>query len=437
MAKERIDRLFAGADWLAPVDEGPPDRPRRGRDFGRVRIVERGAVAVTGGRIAAVGPEEDLQRRFEAREVVRLGGGGIVPGFVDAHTHPIFAGTREEEFGLRCRGADYVEIARRGGGILSSVQGVRAAGEDELAARVEARLRRFLLHGTTTLEAKSGYGLSTKDELKSLRALRRAAAAVPITVSPTFLGAHEVPPEHRADPERYVDLLVSEMLPAARDLADSADAFVEEHVFDLAQGERILAAAKDCGYRLRVHADELAPLGGTELAVRLGAASADHLLAVSERGIELLAASDTAAVLLPGTSFFLRKAKHAPGARLAQAGAIVVLATDFNPGSCYTLSLPMIATLARLHFGFSGAACLQAVTLNAACSLGLGAERGSLHAGKAADFAVLDLPSLEAFGYEFGTNPVRLTVKEGRIVACARGRTAPRNGELERSEAAL
>ena len=428
--KERIDRLFRGADLVIPLDEGDLRAGFRGEDFGKARVLEGGGAAVKDGRVAGVGPEAELRARFEAAEVLEVGGGMIVPGFVDAHTHPIFGATREEEFGKRCRGVDYVTIAREGGGILSSVRSLRATSEDDLTHLVAGRLRAFLALGTTTLEAKSGYGLSREDELKSLRALRRAAGEVPVTVSPTFLGAHEVPPEFREDPDAYVESLVFEMLPAARGLADSADVFLEAHVFDLEQGRRILAAARDLGYRLRVHVDELSPLGGTELAVELGAASADHLLEVSERGIEGLSGSETAAVLLPGTSFFLGKDRYAPGAELARRGALIVLASDFNPGSCMTRNLSMIATVARLKFGFDGIACLQAMTLNAAVSLGLSRERGSLHAGKAADFLVLDLGSPEAFGYAFGESPVRMTIKEGRLVAVRGVRTARPGREL-------
>ncbi len=340
----------------------------------------------------------------------------VFPGFVDAHTHPVFGGTREEEFHLRCQGADYVEIAKRGGGILSSVRSLREVPEEALVSMVTKRLRGFLALGTTSIEAKSGYGLSVESELKSLRALRKASEEAGITVSPTFLGAHEVAPEFREDPEAYVDLLCDEMMEAARPFADSCDAFIEDHVFNLGQGRRIFERARELGYRIRAHVDELSPLGGTELAVELGAASADHLLYLSDAGLKALAESETTAVLLPGTSFFLKKERYAPGRELVDAGALVALATDFNPGSCYTQSLPMIATLACLHFAFSPAECLNAMTRNAAYSLGLDAELGTLHPGKKADFAAFDLPSFAGLGYRFGDNACVLTVKDGEIV---------------------
>ncbi|MFQ5504355.1 MAG: imidazolonepropionase [Planctomycetota bacterium] len=417
---ERVDSLYRGASELVALTDGPPRGAVRGAELARAEPIPDASIAVRSGKVVSVGPGSELQARFHAETEVDLSGYVVVPGFVDCHTHPVFAETREEEFTLRCQGADYVEIAKQGGGILSSVRALRAAGEEDLAGQIADRLRRFLSLGTTTIEAKSGYGLSTQSELKSLRALGRAAGASPLTVSATFLGAHELAPEYREDPEAYIELLVSEMLPEARPMADSCDAFVEEHVFGLRQSAKILGAARELGYRLRVHVDEIVPLGGTEMVVGLGAASADHLVKVSDRGIHELAESATTAVLLPGTSFFLRKKDHAPARRLIDAGAILALATDYNPGSCFTQSMPMIATLARIHFGLSPAECLNAMTRNAAYSLGFDGDRGTLHPGKAADFAVLDLPSFQAFGYSFGDNPVVMTVKDGVPVALNR-----------------
>lgn len=414
--KESVDTLFVGISELVTLQEGPERGGVRGAELDQAEVVRDGAIAVREGRIVATGTTEALMKVYEAPKPRDLRGLVVLPGFVDAHTHPVFGETREGEFHLRCRGADYVEIAKQGGGILSSVRSLRAISEERLLGLVEKRLRGFLALGTTSIEGKSGYGLSLESELKSLRALQKASLETGLTVSPTFLGAHEVPPEFREDPDAYVDLLCEEMLEAARPLADSCDAFIESHVFGLDQGRRIFQKADSLGYRIRAHVDELSPLGGTELAVELGAASADHLLYLSEEGLERLAASETTAVLLPGTSFFLGKDRYAPGRRLADAGALVALATDFNPGSCYTQSLPMIATLACLHFAFSPAECLNAMTRNAAYSLGLDAERGTLHPGKAADFAAFDLPSFAGLGYRFGDNSCVLTVKDGAIV---------------------
>jgi imidazolonepropionase len=415
------DVLFRNAAELVPLTDGPAEGGVRGAALDVAAVMQHASIAVKDGRIAAVGPDAEMAKTWRAAHELDLSGYVVVPGLVDCHTHPVFAATREQEFAARTRGADYVEIARMGGGILSSVQALRAMPFADLQHLVEERLRRFLLLGTTAIEAKSGYGLSTEAEKKSLQVVRRAAEHVPITVRATCLAAHEVPPEFRGDPDGYVKLLIEETLPACRDLAEACDVFVEAHVFGIEQARAIGTAAKRLGYRLRLHVDEIEPMCGAELAVELGADSADHLGRISDEGIARLAASATTAVLLPGTTFFLRKKEHAPARRLIEAGALVALASDFNPGSCYTQSLPMIATLARLFYGMTPAECLNAMTRNAAASLGLSAERGTLHAGKAADFVALDLPSFAAFGYAFGDNPVVMTVKDGRPVALNSG----------------
>jgi imidazolonepropionase len=404
--------LFCEIRELVPLTDGP-EGAVRGEALDRAAVIPDGAIAVQGGKVLATGPRSELESQYPGAERVELGDCVVVPAFVDAHTHPAFAATREHEFTMRCAGADYVDISKAGGGILSSVRTLREIEESELVDLVYGRLVRFLDLGTVCIEAKSGYGLDLESELKSLRAIEKAASELPITVHKTFLGAHEIAPEYRDKPDAYVDLLVEEMLPAAKPFADACDVFVEDHVFSVEQGRRILSKARELGYRIRAHVDELAPLGGAELAVELGADSADHLLYVSDAGIDALAGSETTAVLLPGTSFFLRKGRYAPARRLIEAGAKVALATDFNPGSCFTQSLPMIVTLARLNFGMTPAECLNAITRNAADSLGLASERGTLHAGKSADFVALDLPSFEALGYSFGHNPVAMTFFRG------------------------
>ncbi|MCB9917414.1 MAG: imidazolonepropionase [Planctomycetes bacterium] len=411
------DVLYRQIHQLVPLTDGPREGPVRGEDLGRAAVLENAAIATANGVVLEIGPDVELAERYDAAAELDLSGYVVVPGFVDAHTHPVFAKTRENEFLLRCRGADYVEIAKQGGGILSSVRALREIDEGTLEQRVRTRIERMLACGTTTIEAKSGYGLDLDSERKSLEILQRVGDALPITVSRTMLAAHEVAPEYRDDRPGYVELLCSRILPELRRLSDSCDIFVEEHVFGIEDARRICLRARELGYRLRLHVDELSPLGGTELAVEVGAASADHLARISERGIEALAASDTTAMLLPGTIFFLDKPAHAPGRQLADRGAIVALATDFNPGSCYTWSLPMIATLARIHYAFTPQECLNSMTRNPAFSLGLDHERGTLHEGKACDFVALDLADFELFGYEFGDNPVALTVKDGRPVA--------------------
>ncbi|MBX3462316.1 MAG: imidazolonepropionase [Planctomycetes bacterium] len=412
----RVDRLFVHCRELVTLTDGPATGPRRGAAMRRLGVLEDGAVAVRDGRIVATGTTHALRRDYRAEAELDLSGYVVLPGFVDCHTHPAFVKTREHEFHQRCAGADYMAIAAAGGGILSSMRAVREATAEELTDAVERHLWGFAAHGTTTVECKSGYGLSLADEAKSLRALQEAAARTPLSTRRTFLGAHEFPPEYRDDREAYVRLLCEQMLPQLAPLADYCDVFAEPGVFDAAQSERVLAAARAHGLRLRVHADEIRPMGGAELAVALGAASADHLGRISDQGIERLAASDTVGVLLPGTIFFLGKAHYAPARRMIEAGCAVALATDFNPGSCYTQSMTLIQTLACVQMKMSAEEVVTATTINPAFSLQLDGEVGTLHPGKRADLCVLDLPSWRAIGYAFGGNPVVMTVKDGEPI---------------------
>jgi imidazolonepropionase len=413
--RESADLLVVGAaELVTPIGRAAPV----GEALGAPRVLSRGGVAVRDGRIVAVALEEELRARFEARAVLDARGGIVVPGFVDAHTHPVFAGTREDEFELRTRGASYAEIAAAGGGIVSSARGVREASEEELLARLSVRLDRFLALGTTTIEAKTGYGLSAADERKSLAVLAHARRSHPLEVVPTFLGAHAVPPEHRARPAAWVELLVEELLPevAERGLAEYCDVFTERNAFDLADSRRILTRARELGLGLRMHADQLSPLGGAELAAELGAASADHLEHVSERGIEALARAGVVPVLCPLVPLFLREPQEVPARRMIERGLAPALSTDFNPGSCYTQSMPEVLTFAALRLRMRAGECLTAATLNAAASLGRADRLGSLEPGKQADLVVLDLPNHLHLVYEFGRNPVRAVVKAGRVV---------------------
>lgn len=412
---EAVDLLVVGASELATPTGS---QPRTGASMNEISVLAGAAVAVRDGRITAVDDESVLRERFRPREVLDAQGGVLVPGFVDAHTHPVFAGTREEEFELRTRGATYVEISEAGGGILSSVRGVRSASAEVLADSLTRRLDRFLCLGTTTVEAKSGYGLTLADEKKSLEVIRDVDSAHPVDLVPTFLGAHDFPPEFRDRKADYVDLLVEEMLPdiAASRLAEYCDIFTESHVFGLKDSRRILEAAKALGMRLRLHVDQLTPLGGAELAADLGADSADHLEHVSEAGMESLRAAGVVAVLCPLVPLYLRQEQEVPGRAMIDRGVSVALATDFNPGSCYTQSLPEVMTWGALRLRMSAAECLTAVTLNAACSLGRGAEIGTLEVGKVADIVVIDAPNHLHLVYEFGWNPVRTVIKSGRVV---------------------
>jgi len=403
--------------------------PRCGAALADPGVIPDGAVACRGNRVVFVGPARDLDRAVHLRPGgTRLDarGGTVLPGFVDPHTHLPFAGWREGEFVARLRGETYESIAAQGGGIRATVAAVRRAARAEIAALVAARLDRMLLHGTTTVEAKSGYGLTLADEIKQLEALALAAAAHPVTVVPTFLGAHVVPAERRDDRAGYVREVAAEMIPevARRGLARACDVFLDDGAFRLDEAETILRAAAAAGLAIRVHADQRTAGKGAQLAARLGAASADHLEHVDAEGIEALARAGTVAVLLPGAAHFLRD-RHDPPARLMiEAGVPVALATDFNPGTCPTEAMPPILSLACLRYGLHPAEAIAAATVNAAHALGLGAECGSLETGKRADFQVTDVPNHLHLAYRTGVNHCIAVVKEGRLVV-ADGRLTP------------
>ncbi|MBV8199394.1 MAG: imidazolonepropionase [Acidobacteria bacterium] len=394
--------------------------PRRGPEQRQVLRLRDAEVLCRDGRIAFAGTAAERRRQLgELPGVERLDGRGgtLVPGFVDPHTHLPWAGSREEEFAERLAGKTYQEIAAAGGGILATVAATRRAGEEELAAAVSRRLDLMLAWGTTTAEAKSGYGLSLEGELKQLRAIRRAASGHAVDLVPTLLAAHEVPPESRHDRRRFLDLVCAEIIPAAAEagLARFCDVFCERGVFDAAESRRVLLAGARHGLAPRLHADEFVDSGGAELAGELGALSADHLIAVSAAGIAALAGAGVTAVLLPGTSFFLMKHRYAPARRLIETGVPVALATDCNPGSSHTESMPMVLVLAVFELGLAVEESLTAATLNAACCLGLGAEIGSIEPGKRADLVLLDLPNLLHLAYHYGINPVAAVVKGGRV----------------------
>ncbi|MGH9380095.1 MAG: imidazolonepropionase [Thermoanaerobaculia bacterium] len=406
---------------LAEVATPRGATPRRGADQGAFTRLPGAEVLCRGGRIAFVGPREERVRLHgELPEVERLDGRGgtLVPGLVDPHTHLPWAGSRGAEFARRLAGASYQQIAAEGGGILATVRSTREAGEEELVSAMLPRMDRMLACGTTTAEAKSGYGLNLADELKQLRAIRAADRAHALDLVPTLLAAHEIPPEHRQSRERWIAEICEEITPAVAEagLARFCDVFCEHGVFTAAESRQVLEAGARHGLAPRLHADEFQDSGGAELAAELGAASADHLIAVSDRGIEALARAGVTAVLLPGTSFFLMQHHYAPARRLLEAGVPVALATDCNPGSSNTESLPTILTLAVFEAGMSIAEALTAATLNAACTLGLGQEIGSIEPGKRADLVLLDEPDLDHLAYHYGVNPVHTVVKNGRVV---------------------
>jgi imidazolonepropionase len=377
-------------------------------------------VRCEGSTIAFVGADAEHDRRYPpADEVLDAAGGCVIPGFVDPHTHLPFAGWREGEFDRRLAGETYAAIAASGGGIVATMAATRRAPADELLALTLARLDRQLLTGTTTTEAKSGYGLDRDTELKQLRVLREAALRHPIEIAATAMPGHEVPPEWRHDPDGYVDHVVAEIYPAiaAAGLAEAVDVFCERGVFSPAQTRRLLADAARFGWRIHLHADELMNLGGAELAAELGAASASHLLHVSDTGIAALADAGVVAVALPGVSFFLRD-RWAPVRKLVAGGVPVALATDCNPGSSHTESMPAVMALACLGAGLSSEEALVAATLNAAAALGRADRIGSIEAGKQADLVVLDAPSPKHLVYHFGVNLVRHVVKAGKVAVC-------------------
>ena len=395
--------------------------PKRGADLGRLGVLEHGCLAALRGVIVFVGDERGYRQqvRLERHGVeIVASGRTVLPGFVDPHTHLPFAGWRASEFVERLRGATYETIAAGGGGILATVRATRRAGIDELVELGRERCDRMLAHGTTTAEAKSGYGLTYEDELKQLRAVRRLHEIHPLDLIPTFLGAHALPPEFRDDRAGYLREVTERMIPevAREGLARFCDVFVEQGAFTVEEGEQVLRAAAALGLRPRVHADQRSDGGGAALAARLGAVSADHLEHTGEAGIAALARSETTAVLLPGAAFFLRDKQDAPARRLIEAGVAVALATDFNPGTCPTETMPPILSLACLRLGMDPAEAIAAATLNAAHALQLSDRIGSLEAGKTADLQILAVPDHRHIAYRFGGNFCRTVIKEGRVV---------------------
>lgn len=391
-----------------------PARARRGAEMRDAGVREAVAVAVVDGRVAAVEEEQTLRARHPDATLVDCGRGVLMPGFVDSHTHAIFGAARAAEQEMRAAGLDYMEIARQGGGIHASVRDFRARTEEELVHLTLPRLSRLAAHGATTVEVKSGYGLTVDDELKALRAIRRLGTLAPVRLVPTFLGAHEIPLEARATAggrSDYVHLLVQELIPrvASERLARFADVFCEPGVFTVDETRDILLAAKEAGLGLKLHADELRPSGGAELAAELGAISADHLAAISPDGIRALASSSTVATLLPGTMLFLGKEKQAPARSLLDAGAAVALATDFNPGTSPTTNLPLILTLAVSQMHMSVAESVLAATVNGAAALGLAGHTGQIAPGFAADFALFDVHDVREIPYWYGDRRCRAT----------------------------
>jgi imidazolonepropionase len=398
---------------------------RRGKAQGEILRLKDAAVRAENGRIVFAGREADYVREFAgkpAAETLDAAGRAVVPGFVDAHTHPVWLGDRGPEIGRRLAGESYATIAAEGGGINATVRATRAGSDAELQAAVRRRLSAMLAHGTTTAEAKSGYGLTEEDELKALRLLKTLSAEANLPrLVPTLLAAHEIPPEYRDDREEWIRIIVESIVPrvAREELARFCDVFCEKGVFTVPESRRILEAARRAGLALRIHADELALSGGARLAAELSAASADHLLFIGSEEIEALARSGTVAVLLPGTAWWMRS-RRAPARDLIDAGVPVAIASDSNPGTCYTESLPAVAAHACLDSGLSVEETLTGMTLNGAASLQLAGEIGSIEPGKSADLLLLDAPDDRHLVYHWGTNLAAAVVVRGRVVMANR-----------------
>lgn len=408
--------------------------PQRGADLGRLEIIPDGAVLVRQDRIAAVGPSRELRAAYPNEPQLDAAGAVVLPGFVDPHTHLIFAGDRAAEFELRLEGKTYLEILAAGGGILSTVRASRQAGLKELVAQAAARAAVMLRHGTTTAEAKTGYGLNTPSELEQLAAILQLDEQGPLELAPTFLGAHAVAPEFKDNPPAYTELVCQEMLPQVqhwwRQHAGGrplpfVDVFCETGAFTLEQSRRILTCARALGFPLKIHADEFDNLGGAALAAELGAASADHLVKTSPADIAALARSDTVAVALPGTPFGLAEAHYTPARAILQAGGLLAVASDLNPGTAWGESMQFVLALACRYLRLTPAQAIAAATINAAAAIGRAGSIGSLEVGKQADLIILSVADYRQLGYRFGTNLVETVVKKGRVVADK----APRNAD--------
>jgi imidazolonepropionase len=393
--------------------------PRRGPRLADKTLAEGDALLARDGAVVAVGPRGAIEKEAAGDgETLDCGGRLVTPGFVDCHTHLVYGGSRADEYEMRLRGVSYPEIFEAGGGIHATVRPTRAASAGELFASARRRAEVLLSHGTTTAEVKSGYGLTTESELKILRVAARLGEETPLDVVPTFMGAHALPPEFAERRGDFVSLVTEEMLPAvvAEGLAEYADVFCDRGAFTLEETRYILAAARDAGLKLRLHADEFEALGGTELAAAMGAAAVDHLAVATEAGIRALAAADTVAVLLPGTTLFMGSSRFAPARELIDAGALLAVASDHNPGSCHAASLRAILTPAATYLKLTPAEILHAVTINAAYALGRAGRLGSLEPGKQADVAVFDVGDINELLYDWGPTHSWATIKRGVVV---------------------
>ncbi len=411
------DLLIHSAGQLLTLSGGP----QRGDLLGKLGIIEDGAVAIADGQVLDVGPTQKLKASYPGAEQLDAGGQVMMPGFVDPHTHLIWAGDRAQEFERRVAGASYMQLMEAGGGILSTVNSTRAAELETLIAQAARRSRRMLEHGTTTAEAKTGYGLDYATELRMLEAILALDERGPLELVPTFLPAHAVPPEQ--DAEQYTEMVCADMLPQLREwwpetaALPFVDVFCEQGVFDLGQSRRILESGRQLGFPLKIHADEFASLGGAALAAELGAVSADHLVVTPPDELRTLAESETVGVALPATPFGLAEAHYTPAKSILEAGGLLAIATDLNPGTAWCESMQFILALACRYLGLTPAQAIAAATINAAAAIGRQTSVGSLEPGKQADLLMLEVADYGQLGYRFGTNLVRTVVKKGQIVA--------------------
>ncbi len=398
--------------------------PQRGHALGTLGIIENGAVVVRDEKIAAVGATGDLKAAYPNEPTLDVGGCVLMPGFVDPHTHVIWAGDRANEFEMKMAGAKYLDILAAGGGIISTVHATRTASIESLIAQTRPRLLRMFAHGTTTAEAKTGYGLQTATELRLLKALLALDDESPLDLAITFLGAHAIAPEFKDDPQGYTDLVCGTMLPMLKEWWEThaprlpqpfVDVFCEDRAFNLDQSRQILTRARSLGFPLKIHADEFDNLGGASLAVELGAASADHLVKTSDADIAALGQSDTVAVSLPCTPFGLAESEYTPARKIIEANGILALATDCNPGTTWNESMQFVIALACRAMKLTPAEAIAASTINAAHAIRRADTIGSIEVGKQADMLILSVPDYRQLGYRYGTNLVRQVIKSGRV----------------------
>ena len=397
---------------------------KKGKEMSDLHIIEDGAVIIKEGVIEAVGQTGDIEKQFKKSgadhsdfDIIDARGKAVLPGFVDSHTHLVFGGYRAEEFSWRLRGDSYMEIMQRGGGIVNTVNATRQVSAEELLQSGIKRLNSMLSFGVTTVEGKSGYGLDRDTEIKQLEVMARLNQIHYLDVVPTFLGAHAVPQEYKSKQEAFIDFMATDVLPRVADqnLAEFCDIFCEKSVFSVEQSRRLLTRAKDLGLKLKLHADEIVQLGGAELAAELGAVSADHLLQASDPGIKDMAAAGVVATLLPATAFSLKE-PYANGRKMIDSNCAVALATDFNPGSCFTESIPLVFALATLHMNISTEEAISALTINGAAALDRAEQIGSIDSGKKGDLVVLEFPSYTYIPYHLAVSTVEKVIKQGNLV---------------------